>query len=332
MTNKLFKELLELKKNNKIDETIFRRVLKLSHKNKGNEVESNMVHVLRTLFSGRFSSLTLNYFLLLCEANLAQLANIFDYEEFLNKISSSNADIDIRVIVISYRLYKKMSNQIGDYLTSNFLLNSYEEASFIASIYEYLYSLDTKGLEYIAKYYQSSALNKQLLENSSMPLNERVELFKILSSKNVLFNDEYIRVIYSRYQTSKEVAIWTAKMLKDNKIYENPLMVRFIIDETNISFMNATTYIVFMSEATTKSEINKLVNYKTPKAKLTLLQKLLAKSYLAKRAHQNVVNTFENIFSSQYEAYLNGTVSEEEMLTKLKEISVLDSQPSRINF
>ncbi len=49
MNNKLFLELIKLKATTKIDEAIFRRILKLSHKNKGQELEPIMAHVLRSI-------------------------------------------------------------------------------------------------------------------------------------------------------------------------------------------------------------------------------------------------------------------------------------------
>ena len=55
MTDRLLKELLELKRNNNIDETIFKRILS-SIRKKHKNLQNDDVHVLKVLFSGNVDS------------------------------------------------------------------------------------------------------------------------------------------------------------------------------------------------------------------------------------------------------------------------------------
>lgn len=331
MTDRLLKELLELKRNNNIDETIFKRILS-SIRKKHKNLQNDDVHVLKVLFSGNVDSKILEIISLLLSMQLISLKEVPSYLEFIT-LTKDNCDSNhLTNIVLAYKIYHNSKSTVlsNHVISADFLTKREEEASFLKEIYLFINSF-TDCEELAAKYFGSTTLSRQIMEDSSIKIEDRLAIFALINKKYVFINDDYVSLILKRFKINQEAAIWTSKFLKSERITSNETILNFIMDEANLPLMCGETFIALNSAELTDIELQTLISHTSIKAKLAYLRDIISSHYLAKKTRASVIDAFESTLGLNYDLYLNGTISEEELLQKVGTQNITDDI-ARINF
>lgn len=331
MTEKLLKELLELKKINNIDEVVFKRIL-LSIRKNNQRLQNEDVHILRTLFGSSIDDKVLELISLLLASQLIKLREVPSYLEFLPKIVASCDNNHLFNIAIAHKLFQtSQSTALKNHiLTSSFLTKEEGEAEFLKDVYLFLNSMgDSKELT--DQYFNQQGLNRTFIEDTTIPLAKRRDIFSLINNKAIFFNEELLGLIIKRYDMSLEAAIWTSKLLKAPKVKENSTMVKFISDEANIPLMCGVTFVALNSADISEEELRALNRTSSTKSKMQVLKKIISSHYLAKKTRTSVQDAFESALGRNYELYLKGELPEEEFLPKLSESNISPDIP-RINF
>lgn len=330
MTERLLKELLELKSQNNIDEVVFKRILSSIRKN-NQRLQNEDVHILRALFINPNNKI-LELISLLLASQLIKLREVPSFLEFLPQILDTCDINHLSNIALAHKIFQNSSSQAlkNHVKTASFLTKETEEVTFLKDVYLFLNSMGDSE-ELTAQYFNQPNRSKTFIEDSKISLFKRRNVFNLINNKAIFFNDELVELIINRYEISLESAIWTSKLLKSPRIRENSIMVSFIKDDSNIPLMCGVTFVALNSADISDEELKSLVRISSITSKMLFLKKLIHSHYLAKKTRTSVQDAFENALGWAYELYLNGDLKEEEFLHKIEEANISPDIP-RINF